>query len=256
MRAYATVASDSARDRDLRRLSRGLEKRSNVSNPDDPEAPDDLTTLDPAPLARAPTLDVNAPAARSGAHEDERADSGDTPWLLGGYRIVGKLGEGGMGIVYEAEQQHPRRLVALKVIRGGKFVDEQYIRMFQREIDTLARLKHPHIGAIYDAGRTEQGEHFFAMELVRGLQLDAYLGGRPGPLDADELRFRLRLFLSLCEAVHYAHQRGVIHRDLKPSNIVVPDLEAVDSALLLPAVKILDFGLARITEGDVERRPR
>ena len=228
-----------------------------------PERPGELETLDPVPLAQAPTLAGGSPAPvrPTGA-------PGDGPWMLGAYRILGKLGEGGMGIVYEAEQQHPRRRVALKVIRGGRFVDEPHIRMFQREIDTLARLKHPHIGAIYDAGRTEQGEHYFAMELVRGRQLDAYLASRSGPLDEAELRFRLRLFLSLCEAVHYAHQRGVIHRDLKPSNIVVPELDEADAhpsrsshpshpssdaAHDLPAVKILDFGLARITEGDVDQ---
>jgi len=234
-----------------------------------PAAPrrlDELETLDPAPLGQALTHTGAPPPA--GAGDGAPSDGSAAPWMLGAFRILGKLGEGGMGIVYEAEQQHPRRRVALKVIRGGRFVDEQHIRMFQREIDTLARLKHPHIGAIYDAGRTDQGEHFFAMELVRGRQLDAYLAARPGPLDEDELRFRLRLFLSLCEAVHYAHQRGVIHRDLKPSNIVVPELDeadahpsrsshashsTIDAAHELPAVKILDFGLARITEGDVDQ---
>ncbi|MBP9145155.1 MAG: hypothetical protein KBI44_11775, partial [Thermoanaerobaculia bacterium] len=117
-----------------------------------PERPWELETLDPAPLAQAPTLAGGSPAPVRPA-----GAPGDGPWMLGAYRILGKLGEGGMGIVYEAEQQHPRRRVALKVIRGGRFVDEPHIRMFQREIDTLARLKHPHIGAIYDAGRTEQG---------------------------------------------------------------------------------------------------
>jgi eukaryotic-like serine/threonine-protein kinase len=257
-----------------------------LPTPEDPTAPgpkpaaprslDELETLRPAPLAQAPTL-AGAPLPAA-AGDDAPSGGSAAPWMLGAFRILGKLGEGGMGTVYEAEQRHPRRRVALKVIRGGRFVDEQRIRMFQREIDTLARLKHPHIGAIYDAGRTEQGEHYFAMELVRGRQLDAYLAARPGPLDEGEIRFRLRLFLSLCEAVHYAHQRGVIHRDLKPSNIVVPELDAADSieplgSILsttpapstpsitsstsldpmhqLPAVKILDFGLARITEGDV-----
>ena len=77
------------------------------------------------------------------------------PSRIGRYRIVGKLGEGGMGVVYEAEQESPRRRVAVKVVRGGQFVDEQQVRMFQREADTLARLKHPNIGAIYDSGCTE-----------------------------------------------------------------------------------------------------
>lgn len=88
-----------------------------------------------------------------------------SPRNIGGYRIVRKLGEGGMGIVYEAEQQTPRRAVALKVIRGGKHVAEHHVKLFQREVQTLARLKHANIAAIYEAGRTEEGEHFFAMEL-------------------------------------------------------------------------------------------
>jgi non-specific serine/threonine protein kinase/serine/threonine-protein kinase len=173
------------------------------------------------------------------------------PGSIGRYRIVGLLGEGGMGIVFEAEQQHPRRRVALKVIRGGTLVSEQQVRMFQREVETLARLKHPNIGAIYEAGRTEAGEHFFAMELVRGQTLDDYISGRGGPLDDREIRFRLRLFHSICVTVNYAHQRSVIHRDLKPSNIVIADVEDA-SRQALPQIKILDFGLARITGTDVE----
>jgi non-specific serine/threonine protein kinase/serine/threonine-protein kinase len=130
------------------------------------------------------------------------------PATIGRYRILGVLGEGGMGVVYEAEQQQPHRHVALKVIRGGTFVDDRHVTMFRREIETLARLDHPGIGAIYDAGRTDEGQHFFAMELVRGRTLDAYLGARRGPVDEAELRFRLRLFRSLCQVVHYAHQRA------------------------------------------------
>ena len=172
------------------------------------------------------------------------------PSAIGPYTIVGKLGEGGMGAVFEAEQQNPRRRVALKVMRGGPFVTEEAVRMFQREVESLARLKHPNIGAIYDAGRTETGEHFFAMELVRGRDLGDYLRARGVPKSRDEIRFRLRLFQSICDAVHYAHQRGVIHRDLKPSNIVIAEDENV-APDAMPAVKILDFGLARITEIDV-----
>ena len=166
------------------------------------------------------------------------------PREIGGFPILGKLGEGGMGIVYEAEQRSPRRRVALKVVRGGQFVDETYLRMFRREAETLARLVHPNIAAIYEAGRTEDGQHFFTMELVSGRTLSDYarerLGGeRPG---IEALRERMRLFETVCRAVSHAHQRGVIHRDLKPSNIVVS--EAGD-------VKVLDFGLARITDTDV-----
>ena len=165
------------------------------------------------------------------------------PHEIGGFRILGKLGEGGMGIVYEAEQKNPSRKVALKIVRGGHFVDDQDLRMFRREIETLARLTHPNIAALYEAGRTNDGQHFFTMELVLGETLAAWtrqhLGGdEPSPA---QVRERLRLFVTICQAVNYAHQRGVIHRDLKPSNILVADAGA----------KILDFGLARITDADV-----
>lgn len=178
------------------------------------------------------------------------------PERIGPYRILGILGEGGMGIVYEAEQDQPRRKVALKVMRRGHVVDEVHARMFQREVETLARLKHANIAAIYDAGHTEEGHDYFAMELVRGDTLDEFLRKRGVPEGRQELAFRLRLFRQICDAIHYAHQRGVIHRDLKPSNIIVAEAPAADNsasgAMALPQAKILDFGLARITDADVK----
>ncbi len=179
------------------------------------------------------------------------ASEAPLPASIGPYRILGKLGEGGMGIVYEAEQRSPKRLVALKVIRSGHFMDETNVRLFRREVEVLARLKHPGIAAVYDAGITETGEHFFAMELVRGATLDVFLNARSQAMNDSEVRFRLRLLRSVCEAVNYAHQRGVIHRDLKPTNIIVPDVDEGSAAGEMPAVKILDFGLARLTESDV-----
>ncbi|MBZ0266562.1 serine/threonine protein kinase, partial [bacterium] len=164
------------------------------------------------------------------------------PETIGSYRILGVLGKGGMGIVYEAEQPKPKRRVALKVVRGGRLVDESTVRMFQREAETLGRLDHPNIGAIYEAGSTEEGFHFFAMELVRGETLGRHRRRQgTGDLTGDEIVQRLELFRCICNAVNYAHQRGVIHRDLKPSNIVVTE----DGV-----AKILDFGLARITDTD------
>jgi tetratricopeptide (TPR) repeat protein len=191
---------------------------------------------DGEPLTEAATVvgsGVLAPSSEEGL-----------PGEIGGFRILGKLGEGGMGIVFEAEQKNPSRRVALKVVRGGHFVDEGHLRMFRREAETLARLVHPNIAAIYEVGRTDDGQQFFTMELVSGQTLSAYVhdrlgGGHP---TREQLRERLRLFETICGAVNYAHQRGVIHRDLKPSNIVVT--ESGD-------VKILDFGLARITDADV-----
>jgi eukaryotic-like serine/threonine-protein kinase len=172
--------------------------------------------------------------------------------MIGNYRPLRKIGEGGMGIVYEAEQQHPRRLVAVKVIRGSH-ISERDVKLFERETQALARLKHPGIASIYEADRTDDGQHFFAMELVRGVPLLDYAQSLTGP-PVEIIRQRLDLFRAICEAVSYAHQRGVIHRDLKPSNIlVVPGGSQTGNrahSRLLPDVKILDFGLARISDPD------
>ncbi len=185
-----------------------------------------------------------------------RATQTVQPESIAGYRIIGKLGQGGMGVVWEAEQERPTRRVALKVLRQDHQVDEYHARMFQREVEILARLKHPNIGAIYESGHTDDGRDYFAMELVRGKTLAEWLDSRPPLVDSDELGLRLRLFLTISDAVHYAHQRGVIHRDIKPSNIVVSDEQSSDSHSATgsghPMVKILDFGLARLTDVDVQ----
>jgi len=174
---------------------------------------------------------------------------------IGPYRIVRELGRGGMGVVYEAEQQRPRRPVALKVILGGRHVDAGTIRMFQREADSLARLKHPAIASIYESGCTEEGQHFFAMELVHGRMLSDHLEESDVLRSPADLHRRLSLFRKIAAAVAYAHQRGVIHRDLKPSNILVlprPEVpatgSAADTADEAPDIKVLDFGLARIAD--------
>jgi len=178
------------------------------------------------------------------------------PRMIDDYRIIRKLGAGGMGVVYEAEQQRPKRLVALKVIHGGRLVDEHQVKLFEREAQALARLKHPGIAAIYESGRTADGQHFFAMELVRGETLKQYLDrtGAGKPITPAQLRERLVIFRKISDAVTYAHQRGVIHRDLKPANIIVQrELETSgdEHEHTTPGVKILDFGLARITETDL-----
>src|SRR6476620_8297388 len=173
------------------------------------------------------------------------------PTEIGEFKILSVLGKGGMGVVYEAEQQNPERRVALKVLRGGRLADEMQLRLFRREAQTLARLIQPNIAALYEAGRTDDGLSFFTMELVRGEPLDKYVldrmgGERPSPA---QLRERLRLFATICRAL--AHQRGVIHRDIKPSNILVvddaPPTGSSPSMSLsgppVPTVKILDFGL-------------
>lgn len=154
------------------------------------------------------------------------------PESIGNYRILRRIGEGGMGVVFEAQQQDPRRRVALKIIRGVRRADRDSIRLFRREIDALARLRDPRIAVIHESGCTASGEHYYAMELVEGAPLNEFV--RTRNLDR---RARLELFVRVCGAVWYAHQRGVIHRDLKPSNILVEPAGAP---------KVLDFGLARI----------
>lgn len=156
------------------------------------------------------------------------------PDRIGPYRIIARLGEGGMGIVYEGEQTSPRRSVAIKVMRGGSY-DEYRVKLFQREAQTLARLRHPAIGSIYEAGRTEDGRDYFTMELVRGIPLTTYVQTRDIPT-----RDRLDLFRRICDAITYAHQRGVIHRDIKPSNIMLARQGRVQDV-----VKVLDFGLVK-----------
>ncbi len=160
------------------------------------------------------------------------------PASIGRYRIIGVLGEGGMGTVYEAVQDQPQRTVALKVIRPG-LVWPEFVRRFTRESEVLGRLQHPGIAQIYEAGTSDGPsgpQSFFAMELVRGETLTEYAASHTLSLDQ-----RLELFARICEAIHYAHQQGVVHRDLKPANIMV-------DATGQP--KILDFGVALLTNSD------
>lgn len=172
------------------------------------------------------------------------------PRSIGPYRIVRLLGEGGMGTVYEAVQESTGREVALKVVRGP-LLNEQQVRLFRREVRTLALLKHPNIAAIYDAGRTDEGRHYFVMELVRGQPLDEYLRARRMQrMDRAELSLRLQLFQQICKAIEHAHHRGVIHRDLKPVNIMVVSGDNEVSPVDL-RIKVLDFGLARLTDADI-----
>ncbi|HMB68020.1 MAG TPA: serine/threonine-protein kinase, partial [bacterium] len=220
-------------------------ERECADDPDARQEVEELLARDPrtGDLPVTPLLDADAPVP---------------PPRAPGYRILRELGAGGMGVVYEAEQEEPRRRVALKLIGSG-FGDPMRIRMFRREIETLARLEHPAIARILESGQAEDGRLFFTMELVRGVPLDAWLsrafeGGAPSRA---ALAANLRLFVRLCEAVHFAHQRGVIHRDLKPSNILVVEDAAGSAAGSAgsasragPELRVLDFGLARITDAD------
>jgi non-specific serine/threonine protein kinase/serine/threonine-protein kinase len=168
-------------------------------------------------------------------NEEEQALSGSYhPPQIGQYRIVRVLGEGGMGIVYEAvDTGSVRRSVALKVVRGG-YNSREIRARFDAERQALALMDHPGIAKIFQAGETEAGEPFFAMELVKGLTLTDFCDSRR--LSMNE---RLELFVAICQAVQHAHQKGVIHRDLKPSNILVTEVDGK------PCPKIIDFGIAK-----------
>src|SRR5262249_51186605 len=155
---------------------------------------------------------------------------------FGRYRILRLHGEGGMGTVYEAEQDTPRRTVALKVIRPG-LVSPEHVKRFSHEAQILARLQHPGIAQVFEAGMGDGGQPFFAMEFIRGMPLDEYAHGHG--LDAAA---RLELLARVCDAVQHAHDRGVIHRDLKPGNILV-DRSGQP--------KVLDFGVAHVTAADL-----
>jgi serine/threonine protein kinase len=189
------------------------------------------------------SIDVGPGASSGGPAAAAGPGASAIPATIGPYRIIGLLGEGGMGRVYEAEQATPRRHVALKVIHGSRSMEPRTLRMFEREIETLARLKHPNIASIFESGSTGDGQQYFAMELVRGRLLDQEVKG--APLGRADLERRLDLFRTVCDAVQYAHQRGVIHRDLKPSNIVVTEESG------RATVKVLDFGVARLAGSDV-----
>ncbi len=187
---------------------------------------------------------------------------GRLPSAIGGYKVIRELGRGGMGVVYEAVQADPRRNVAIKVLRGGHADDDHRLRLFRREIRALARLKSPDIATIFEAGRTDDGQRFLVMELVRGPTLSRFLREYQPSLEQ-----QLALFARICRAVHYANQHGVIHRDLKPSNILVCEegTEArrhegtkadnpkskTQNQESKAQPKILDFGLARITDADL-----
>jgi tetratricopeptide (TPR) repeat protein len=177
------------------------------------------------------------------------SESAPVPREVGRYRILREIGRGASGVVYEAEQREPRRRVAVKLLGSVHGADAHTERLLQREASALARLRHPSIAAIYEAGHTPAGQPYFAMELIDGEPLDVYANRC-----ALSLRQRLCLFATACEGVAYAHERGVIHRDLKPSNILVESGTATLGQMgtmgqtELGAPKILDFGLARILE--------
>jgi serine/threonine protein kinase len=156
--------------------------------------------------------------------------------VIGPYKLLEQIGEGGFGIVFMAEQQQPvRRKVALKILKPGMDT-RQVIARFEAERQALALMDHPHIAQVFDGGETPTGRPYFVMELVKGLPITDYCDQNRLPI-----RARVELFVSVCQAVQHAHQKGVIHRDMKPSNVLVTLHDGV------PVVKVIDFGIAKAT---------
>ena len=168
----------------------------------------------------------------------ETIDGSSDHQEIGPYKIREQIGEGGMGVVYVAEQSEPvQRKVALKIIKPGMDTKEVIAR-FKAERQALAFMEHPNIARVLDAGATESGRSYFVMELVRGIPITEYCDQiKATPRD------RLELFLTVCDAVQHAHQKGIIHRDIKPSNVLVTQVSAK------PVAKVIDFGLAKAVSG-------
>lgn len=159
--------------------------------------------------------------------------------MVGRYRLIQEIGEGGFGIVYKAEQTEPvKRTVALKILKPGMDTREVVAR-FEAERQTLALMNHPNIAQVYDGGATESGRPYFVMELVKGTPLTRYCDDR-----VLTIRQRLELFVEVLNAVQHAHQKGIIHRDLKPSNIMVGEHDGK------PLIKVIDFGIAKALIGE------
>src|SRR2546430_8230920 len=181
-----------------------------------------------APLSAAsnPTIVLSIPVTEK---------AGDN---IGPYKLLQELGEGGCGVVYMAEQEEPvRRQVALKVIKLGMDT-KSVIARFEAERQALARMDHPNIARVLDAGTTETGRPYFVMELVRGIKITDYCD--QNKLSTEE---RLKLFTQVCHAIQHAHQKGIIHRDIKPRKPLVRLHGGV------PVPKFIDFGIAKATQG-------
>ena len=197
----------------------------------------DFFNLPPPPVAEALAAIRPAPAAVADAPPVDPLAQSDT--RIGRYRLIHRIGEGGCGVVYLAEQEEPlTRHVALKIIRLGMDT-ERVVARFELERQSLALLNHPHIAQVLDAGATPSGRPYFVMELVDGAPITDYCDRERLPI-----RERLRLFVQVCHAIQHAHQKGVLHRDIKPSNVLIAAQPG--SA---PAPKVIDFGVAKAFTG-------
>src|SRR5262245_36740895 len=174
-----------------------------------------------APEAVVPTVD-------EASHREQPGT------VIGPYKLLEQIGEGGFGVVFAAEQTHPvRRKVALKILKAGMDT-RQVVARFEAERQALAIMDHPNIARVFDGGAPSSGRPYFVMELVKGVPITDFC-------DQHHLtpRQRLELFVAVCGAVQHAHQKGIIHRDLKPSNVMVSRHDTT------PVVKVIDFGVAK-----------
>jgi WD40 repeat protein/serine/threonine protein kinase len=177
---------------------------------------------------------LESPAAAQGATVDQPPAAEGPGTVIGPYKLLEPIGEGGFGVVFMAEQTEPvRRKVALKVLKPGMDT-RQVVARFEAERQALAIMDHPNIARVFDGGATASGRPFFVMELVKGVPITEFC-------DRNHLtpRQRLGLFIPVCQAVQHAHQKGIVHRDLKPSNVLVTVHDTT------PVVKVIDFGVAK-----------
>ena len=188
-------------------------------------------------------LDCADPAAEAFDDAADRLVRAD-PQQVGPYEILAPVGEGGMAIVYKARQHHPvQRVVALKLIKLGMDT-RQFVARFEAERQALAVMDHPNIARVYDAGATDAGRPYFVMEFVEGRPILGYCDER-----GLDVRRRLELLATVCDAVEHAHRRGIIHRDLKDTNVLVAGVDGK------PVPKVIDFGVAKAIQQPLTDAP-
>jgi len=179
--------------------------------------------------------EVRGQEAEVGGQKSEVTDSSPLARSFGDYELLEEIARGGMGVVYRARQKSLKRLVAVKMILGGGHAGPKFVQRFRTEAEAAASLHHPNIVAIHEVGE-QDGQHFFSMDYVDGPDLERMTGRRPIPAEK-----AARYVKAIAEAIHYAHQRGILHRDLKPSNVLVDSDDQV---------RITDFGLAKVLTSD------